>query len=158
MARWSRIVGSSLRRRNSMKRLRFVLVAALGALVLVGAGCGSDDEDADDTTTITETTDTTTETTEAGGALKGTVGPGFDISLQTEDGAAVSTLPAGSYELEIEDLSSIHNFHLTGPAVDISTDVGEEGTQNVPLELQPGTYTFVCDPHAAQMNGSFEVS
>lgn len=142
-----------------MKRLRFVLVAALGAVVLVGAGCGSDDEGVDDTTTTTETTtDTTTETTDAGGALKGSVGPGFEISLTTEDGESVTSLQAGSYELELEDLSTAHNFHLTGPAVDLSTDVGEEGTQNVTVDLQPGTYEFMCDPHASTMNGSFEVS
>jgi plastocyanin len=36
--------------------------------------------------------------------------------------------------------------------------VAEEGTQNVSLTLTTGSYTFVCDPHASQMNGSFEVS
>ena len=146
-----------------MKTARFVLVAALAAFALVAAGCGSDDEASDDTTTITDTTDETTTETEtetipAGTALKGTVGPGFDISLTTADGDPVSTLSAGSYELEIEDLSTAHNFHLTGTAVDISTDVAEEGTQNVTLDLQPGTYEFVCDPHASSMNGSFEVT
>jgi plastocyanin len=156
-----------------MRHARFVLVAVLAALALVGAGCGDDDDNGgDDTTTITDTTDTTTETetdtdtdtdetetdTEAGAALKGSVGPGFDISLTTEDGEAVTALAPGSYELEIEDLSSAHNFHLSGPGVDISTDVAEEGTQNVSLTVATGSYTFVCDPHASQMNGSFDVS
>jgi plastocyanin len=145
-----------------MKRSGYALAAALAALALVAAGCGGDDEAGDDTTTITETTDTTTDTettepTGAGSALKGSVGPGFDISLTTEDGEAVTTLAPGTYELEIEDLSSAHNFHLTGPGVDISTDVAEEGTQNVSLSVATGSYSFVCDPHASQMNGSFEV-
>lgn len=148
-----------------MKGLRFVLVAALVAVALVGAGCGGDDDDAEDTTTTetTFTTDTTTEetttteTTEAGSALEGSVGPGFTISL-TADGEPVTTLAPGSYELQIEDLSAAHNFHLSGPAVDISTAVAEEGTQEVSLELQSGTYSFVCDPHATQMSGTFTVS
>jgi plastocyanin len=144
-----------------MQRMRFVLVAALAAVALVGAGCGGDDE-SDGTTTTTETTetDTTTDetTTEAGSGLAGTVGPGFDISLTTADGASVETLAPGSYELTVEDLSSAHNFHLTGPGVDVSTSVSEEGTESFTVELQAGTYEFVCDPHASQMNGSFEVA
>jgi plastocyanin len=148
-----------------MKRTGYALAAALAAVALAAAGCGGDDDEAgDDTTTITETTGTTTETDtetatpEAGTALKGSVGPGFDISLTTADGESVTTLAPGSYELEIEDLSSAHNFHLSGPGVDISTDVGEEGTQTVDLTVSTGSYSFVCDPHASQMNGSFEVS
>jgi hypothetical protein len=40
-----------------------IVVVALAALVLVGAGCGGDDEEASDTTTLTDTTtdDTTTD-------------------------------------------------------------------------------------------------
>ncbi len=144
-----------------MKAFGFTLVALLAALALVGAGCGGDDDT--DGTTTTETTDTTTtdtetETTAAGSALKGTVGPGFTITLTTADGAPVETLSAGSYDLEVEDLSSAHNFHLSGPGVDVSTDVSETGTQNFSIDVAAGTYDFVCDPHASQMNGSLEVS
>jgi hypothetical protein len=60
--------------------------------------------------------------------------------------------------LEIKDLSSIHNFHLTGPGVDVSSDVGETEDENYDITLQDGTYNYVCDPHASQMNGSFTVS
>ncbi len=147
-----------------MKAFGFTLVALLAALALVGAGCGGDDDGTDGTTT-TETTDTTTtdtetetETTETGSALKGTTGPGFTITLTTADGTPVETLSAGSYDLEVEDLSSAHNFHLTGPGVDVTTDVSETGTQNFSIDVAAGTYDFVCDPHASQMNGSFEVS
>jgi plastocyanin len=142
-----------------MRRLTFALVAALGAVALVGAGCGGDDEAGDTTETTTETTtDETTQPTGAGGALQGTVGPGFTITLTTAEGEPVTALTAGSYELEIEDLSSAHNFHMSGPGVDVSTDVGEEGAQTFSLDLAAGTYSFVCDPHAGQMNGSVEVS
>jgi hypothetical protein len=142
-----------------MTRIMLALAALLAGVALVGAACGGDDE-ATDTTTET-TTDTTTDTTEPSGdgtALKGSVGPGFEISLSTDDGTPVTSLAAGSYELEVEDLSTAHNFHLTGPGdVDVATEVGEEGDESFTVELVPGEYTFVCDPHATTMRGSFEV-
>ncbi len=136
-----------------MTTLRIVLVAVLAVFALAAAGCGSDDEEAvDDTTTLTETTDTDTTTDTGASALKGTVGPGFDISVDQ------TSVAPGSYELEVEDLSDIHNFHLTGPGgVDVTTDVAAEGTESFTVELAAGTYTFVCDPHAGQMSGTIEV-
>jgi len=137
-----------------MQRMRFVLVGALATVALAGAGCGGDDDsEGTPTTTETATETTTDETTDAGTALAGSVGPGFDIRL-TPAGA----LASGSYELTVEDLSSAHNFHLTGPGVDVSTSVGDEGTETFTVDLQAGTYEFVCDPHASQMNGSIEVT
>jgi plastocyanin len=148
-----------------MKRIGLTLAAALAAFALVGAGCGGDDDDnggtateTTDTTTTDTETGTATDTTETGSALTGTVGPGFTITLTTADGAPVETLSAGSYELEVEDLSSAHNFHLTGPGgVDVATDVAESGTQSFTVDVTAGTYDFVCDPHASQMSGSFQV-
>jgi hypothetical protein len=150
-----------------MTRIALALAALLAGVALVGAACGGEDEATDTTTETTETTETTdttdtTDTTEpitAEVGLKGSVGPGFEISLSTQDGSPVTSLPAGSYELEIEDLSTAHNFHLTGPGdVDVMSEVGEEGTKNVTVDLVPGEYTFVCDPHASTMRGTFEVS
>lgn len=141
-----------------MTALRLALIAVLAVFSLAAAGCGGDDDATDDTTTLTETTDTeTTADTETttdtgGGALSGTVGPGFEISVDQ------SSVAPGSYELEVEDLSDIHNFHLTGPGgVDVSTDVAGEGTESFTIELEAGTYDFVCDPHASTMNGTIEV-
>jgi plastocyanin len=139
--------------------LRLALVAVLAVFALAVTACGSDDEASDDTTTLTETTDTETTTdnettTGTGGStISGTVGPGFDISVDQTSGAP------GSYELMVEDLSDIHNFHLTGPGgVDVSTDVAGEGTESFTVELETGTYNFVCDPHASTMSGTIEVS
>lgn len=137
-----------------MKRIGFVFGAALVAFTLAAAGCGGGDESGSGDTTTTTTEPSTGTAT----ALKGTVGPGFDINLTTADGQPLGTLAPGNVQLDVEDLSSIHNFHLTGPGVDVSTEVGEEGTTNFQVELQAGTYNFVCDPHAGTMNGSFEVS
>ncbi len=142
-----------------MRGTRFVLVAMLAGLALAVAGCGGDDEEG----AATET-ETTTETTDTGGAAAGSKLVGsvasddFVITLQTEDGSDVTSLPAGSYTLEIVDKSDIHNFHLTGPGVDVSSEVGEQEDEDYDIELQAGTYNYVCDPHASQMSGSFEVT
>lgn len=144
-----------------MKGKRLIVVIGLAVALFAIAGCGGDDEGtATDTeiTTETDTTDTTGTTGEAGGTLIGTVGPGFDISLTTEDGGDVTTLAPGSYTIEVDDKSSAHNFHLSGTGVEQSTDVAEVQTATWEVDLQPGTYTYVCDPHASQMSGSFEVS
>jgi hypothetical protein len=122
----------------------------LMVLILLIAGCGGDDDEG------TRTNEATTEASGGSGGgttLNGSVGPGFDISLDGTDG-----LTAGSYRLVVNDQSSAHNFHLTGPGgIDVSTDVGAEGEESFEIELQAGEYTFVCDPHASQMNGSFTV-
>lgn len=140
-----------------MRSTRFVLAALLAAGLLLAAGCGGGDDEA---ATDTETTTTTTGgATELGFTLLGSVGPGFEISVTTPIGDAPETLTPGSWELQVDDKSSAHNFHLTGPGdVDVSTEVGEEGAETFQVELQPGTYSFVCDPHASSMNGTFEVA
>ena len=140
-----------------MRSTRFGLAALLAAGLLAAAGCGGGDEEA---ATDTETTQqTTTGGTEPGFTLLGSVGPGFEISVTTPAGDEPGTLSAGSWELQVDDESSAHNFHLTGPGgVDVSTEVGETGAETFQVELEPGTYSFVCDPHASSMNGTFEVA
>ena len=138
-----------------MRRTRTGLAGALAALSLVAAGCGGDDEGA--TATESETTAPNT-TGEAGTTLMGSVGPGFTISLQTSSGESVESLAPGEYTIEVDDRSGIHNFHLSGPGVDEATDVGGSGAQAWNVTLVAGDYSFVCDPHAGQMNGEFAVS
>ena len=88
--------------------------------------------------------------------LKGTVGPGFTITLK-QGTKSVKTLKAGTYIFKVNDKSNIHNFHLTGPGVDKKTSVGGKGTSTWKLKLKKGTYKFVCDPHKSFMKGSFTV-
>ena len=136
-----------------MTRSRAALMIVFVLLGLAVAGCGGDDDEAGATTEAA--TEATTEASGSGGGttLNGSVGPGFDISLDGTDG-----LTAGSYTLTVNDQSDQHNFHLTGPGVDVSTEVGETEEESFDIELQAGEYTFVCDPHASQMKGSFTVS
>jgi plastocyanin len=138
-----------------MTRTRTGLVIGLAVFALAVAGCGGDDDEAGGTTD----TETTTATTSADGStLSASVGPGFEISLTGADGADVETLAAGTYTIDVDDQSDIHNFHLSGGSVDESTEVGGTGTDTWELTLDEGAYSFVCDPHAGSMSGSFEVS
>jgi plastocyanin len=92
------------------------------------------------------------------GQLVGTVGPGFTITLQDASGNAVTHLEPGSYSLLVHDLADIHDFHLSGPGVDVTTGVEQTGDQTFDVTFQDGgTYTFVCDPHSTTMNGKFTV-
>lgn len=89
--------------------------------------------------------------------LTGTVGPGFTITLK-KGTSKVTKLKAGKYTFVIRDKSSIHNFHLKGPVSKMFTSVSFTGTKTVTVTLKPGKYTYVCDPHASSMRGSFRVS
>ena len=144
-----------------MTRTRIGAVIGLAVLALALPGCGGSDDEGSgttETTTTETTTDTTTDTTASGTTLTASVGPGFDISLTDADGNPVSSLAAGSYTIDVDDQSDIHNFHLTGPGVDETTDVGGTGTDTWTVTFEAGSYHYQCDPHASQMNGDFEVT
>ena len=126
--------------RTRLGLLALILTLAVAGLALAGCG-GDDDETADETTAESP-----------GGGVTGTVGPGFEISMAGTDG-----LGPGAVTITVTDNASTHNFHLTGPGVDEATDVGGEGEETFDVTLEAGEYTFVCDPHASQMKGSFTV-
>jgi plastocyanin len=136
-----------------MTHRRTTVAIGLVLAALAVAGCGGDDEDA-----ATDDTTTTAAAPEPGATLSASVGPGFEISLTTEDGEAVETLAPGTYTLQTDDQADIHNFHLTGEGVEVDTGVAETGTDTFEITVSEGTYDFVCDPHAGSMNGSFEVT
>ena len=89
--------------------------------------------------------------------LKGSVGPGSTITL-TKAGKKVTTLKAGTYRIVVADRASVHDFHLRGPGVNKSTSVGATGATTWTVKLRAGRYTYVCDPHASGMKGSFRVT
>lgn len=92
-------------------------------------------------------------------ALNGEVyASGFKIELTNAAGAKLTRIKAGTYRMKVEDKATIHNFHLTGPGVNKSTSVGGTGDRIWTVTLKRGTYTYVCDPHAAMMRGSFKVT
>jgi plastocyanin len=83
--------------------------------------------------------------------LLGTVGPGFTITLTKKP------TKAGKYTLVVSDKSSIHNFHLIGPGVNVKTAVAAAGSKTFRITLKKGKYTFLCDPHASTMRGTFRI-
>ena len=82
--------------------------------------------------------------------LTGTVGPGFTISMK-------KPTKAGKIRLVVSDKSSIHNFRLKGPNVNVSTSVPAIGSKTFTVTLKKGKYTFLCDPHPTTMKGSFTI-
>lgn len=93
----------------------------------------------------------------AGGGpeLVGTVGPAFNIDLRTVDGSRVTHLDPGAYVVVVNDQGEEHNFHLSGPGVDVFTPVEGTGTFRFPITLTDGRYRFICDIHPTQMRGTF---
>jgi plastocyanin len=102
---------------------------------------------------------TTASAAPASQVVKGTVGPGFTITL-TLSGKKVTKLKAGTrYRFVISDRADIHDFHLSGPGFNrVLTSVEFTGTKSFVLRLKKGSYRFVCDPHSGIMHGSFKVS
>ncbi len=160
-----------------MTRTRMTAAALIAAAGLALAACSgstgatpsaepvaSSAAAAPSATAMTDETDASSEPAAAGTALIGMVGTSedpdaYEIELQDESGAPVTTLPAGDYTLTFADRSAAHNFHLTGPGgVDVGTDVGGVDESTVEISLEPGTYLFVCDPHVGSMSGQVEVT
>jgi plastocyanin len=97
---------------------------------------------------------------DASPTLKGTVGPGFTITLK-RNGKAVKALKAGSYSFVIADKASIHNFVLEqekGGSFEKSlTTVPFTGTKTVKVKLKAGKWKYYCRPHESSMFGFFTV-
>lgn len=137
--------------------MRTLVCGLAVAYSLLLTGCGADDEQATSSPAAAPSTSTAPVAptpAEAGATpvLTGTVGTtadpdAFEITLTDEAGKPVETLPAGAYQIEVEDLSEIHNFHLEGGGVDESTSVREVVDTTFDVTLEPGNYRFVCDPH-----------
>jgi plastocyanin len=130
-------------REGEMKRWIPMAALVAGAAALT-AGCGGGSDDAAPATTGGATA--------SGDTLNGSVGPGFDISMDKTEVAE------GTYTLNVDDMGTQHNFHLTGSGVDVKTDVAGTGKESFTVTLQKGTYTFVCDPHSSSMKGTLTVN
>jgi plastocyanin len=90
--------------------------------------------------------------------LTGEVGPGFSIEVK-QAGKDLKTIKAGTYNIKVQDKSSIHNFRLKGPGLNKATTVPFSGEQSWTVTLKRGTYTYQCDPHASRgMKGTFTVT
>jgi plastocyanin len=127
-----------------------VSAGALAVLLLVAA-CSPAEEDASPSPVAGAPTLTATVGTEESPDA-------FEIALVDEDGNPVSELPAGQYNVEVTDRTSVHNFHLSGGdgAVDEKTGATEKIQTTWVVTFEPGEYRYICDPHPS-MNGHFTV-
>ena len=140
----------------TMKPPALVLPVALLALV---TACSSSTPSTSPTTTAPAGGSSPSAAAPAGAVLTASVGDPFSIKLVDSAGAPVTSLKAGSYQVKVTDSSATHDFHLTGPGVEEKTSVPELKTVTWSVTLKAGTYTFMCDPHAAKgMKGTFTVT
>lgn len=113
--------------------------AAVVVAISLTAACGGGE--ADQSAHMTPTTEQPTsdsasssvsgspsDASDAAQVLTGVVGQegdpdAFVITLADASSNEVTTLPAGEYEMQINDMSTIHNFRLTGPGVEETTRV-----------------------------------
>ncbi|HEY2353345.1 MAG TPA: hypothetical protein VGH79_00410 [Gaiellaceae bacterium] len=97
------------------------------------------------------------------GTITGSVGTSgspdaYDIAL------SATTVAPGTYEFDITDYSSIHNFDLckgsscTGSNSVDKTDIDGTGSVKWTVNLTSGKYTYQCDVHHTEMQGSFTVT
>ena len=120
---------------------RLLAVAFTAALVAVGIATGA------------------TTTTTAVPKLRGTIGPGYTISLKNAQGKKVKSLTHGKYTFIVSDKANIHNFTLKGPGGSNKTITGTGfvGTKTVTVTLKKGTYRFYCTVHPF-VTGTFKVT
>ena len=92
----------------------------------------------------------------ADGTLAASVGPGFSISL-TQNGSPVTSLAPGTYDISVSDTATVHNFHLSGPGVDMATSVANTESTTWTVTLSAGNYHYQCDAHPTELHGDFSV-
>lgn len=90
-------------------------------------------------------------------SLTGTVGPGFHITLADTAGDLVTHLDPGTYTITVHDRADIHSFHLTGPGVDMDTDIEFTGDAVWTVTFVDGRYKYFCDAHPIALTGDFTV-
>ena len=79
------------------------------------------------------------------------------IWLKDANGALVTHLDPGTYEIAVDDRSAGSSFHLTGPGVDIKTGIDEIVQTTWTVTFTDGTYLYFCDSAPGTMHGSFTV-
>jgi plastocyanin len=148
-----------LLRRTSFLLLLLVLTA------LVAVGCGGDDDSSGDNDSTTDTTATSddsadsADTDDTGDATTEAEAQVLELGVvegELKFDKTELTAEAGTITLRLDNTDSIpHNVAL-------DEEVGEivaEDVSEITVELEPGTYTYVCTPHAgAGMEGTLTVT
>lgn len=81
----------------------------------------------------------------------------FQIHLSDAAGNPVTQLDPGTYDVDVHDFATLHNFHLFGPGVSQATDIEGKADTTWTVTLVDGVYQFQCDAHVTTMHGSFRV-
>ncbi len=134
-----------------MERMSTRMAAAALAIGLLGAACGSSGS--------------------AGGGAYGGGGGASSGSSGSAGGASVLTLAQANFQftpanitvnqgdtITVSDTnpSTPHTFTIDGTDIDVSNNAQQ--SQDVMIDLKPGTYTFYCRFHKAQgMQGTLVV-
>ena len=88
--------------------------------------------------------------------LFGTVEGVITITFVDANGVPVTHLDPGTYEIVVNDASDQHNFHLSGPGVNLKTETNDIVKVTWTVTFVEGRYVFQCDPHSG-MRGDFVV-
>ncbi len=97
------------------------------------------------------------------GTFDGNVGTSVNPDAYVIALHAPSTIAPGTYQFNITDYSTIHNFDLcqgascTGSNSLDKTSVAGTGTEQWTVTLTPGTYTYQCDVHFTILQEQFTV-
>ena len=160
-----------------MRMSKAVAAGAL-ALALLGAACANDDggnAGSDGATNGAVTGGTGSSGSSGGGAYGGGGGygssGGMTGSTSTGGGSSVLTLTQVNYQftpakitvhqgdtITVSDTNpnTPHTFTVTGTDIDVSNDA--MSSQDVTIDLAPGTYPFICRFHESQgMTGTLVV-
>ena len=92
--------------------------------------------------------------------LFGMITAGGVITLTDADGHAVTSISAGTYDIEVTDNSALHNFDLQRPDSTSAgaTDIAGMGSVTwTDVSVTPGTWTYLCDAHP-YIQGTFTVT
>lgn len=79
--------------------------------------------------------------------LRAVVGPD-GLAFTDGEGKPVTQLAPGSYTIEVDDRSAIHNVHVAGPGVRLDSGLGFVGTTTWTATFRDGVYSVVSDPQA----------
>jgi plastocyanin len=136
-----------------------LLGLALVVLAVVVAGCGGDDDDGDDAAPPPPPPPAATGGTGGATTVENPADAGGALEFQKDE----LTAPAGEITLVMENPAAVeHNIAVRGDGIEEEGEVvGEGGTSEVTVTLEPGEYEFYCSVpghEAAGMKGTLTVT
>jgi plastocyanin len=134
-----------------------LLGLALVVFALMVTGCGGGDDDEDEA--APPPPPAATDAGDGATRLENPADPGGALEFQKDE----LTAPAGEITLVMENPASVeHNIAVKGEGLDEKGPVvGEGGTSELTVTLQPGEYEFYCSVpghEAAGMEGTLTVT